>query len=124
MLRYVVILERFKDLFESFSRTFRRKPFQIIDSWPLWLHYTASVSLFAFFFIGSTTSWYLSWPMQCVNKFDRSEVWDYFKDLCLSYSYANPKRFSLDESARVCAAHYRWIHWVFLFLTLIYGLPL
>ena len=81
-------------------------------------------------FVIVTSDWYSQYPMQCINMFDRSEVWDYFKGLCLSYSYTNATRSVSDkdsdasEENRVYAAHYRWIHWVLLFLMLLYYVPL
>lgn len=101
------------------------RPSQLVDSWMLWAHYRATVGLFFLVFVTITSDWYAEYPMECVNMFDRSEVWDYFKDLCLSYSYTNATRGSdSNEDDRVYAAHYRWIHWVALFLMLVYYLPL
>lgn len=118
-------LSKIQDVLGNFSSIALRRRFQLVDSWMLWAHYRATVGIFFLIFVISTSDWYAEYPMQCVNMFDRSEVWDYFKGLCLSYSYTNATRSSgTDEENRVYAAHYRWIHWTTLFLMLLYYLPL
>ena len=98
-------------------------PPQLVDSWVLRTHYRVTVGLFFLIFVLVTGDWYADNPMQCVNMFDRSEVWDYFQNLCLSYCFTNSTR-GAQEDDRVYAAHYRWVHWTALLIMFLYYLPL
>ena len=118
-------LTRITDSLYTLRSTTRRQQATIIDSWALWGHYRASVAIFFLVFVIVTCGWYSQSPMECVSLKDRSEVSEYLQQLCLSYSFTNSTRWPESEvHLRVYAAHYRWIHWVTLFLMYLYYLPL
>ena len=90
-----------------------------INSLVMKLHstYTSLFLVSCWMFV--TCNYYTSDIILCVSKFDRSVVSGELENICLTYSYT---RSSLQEN-RYYVLHYKWIHWMFLLLALLYKLP-
>ena len=78
--------------------------------------YTSLFLLSCWLFV--TSDYYASDAILCVSKFDRSIITGEMEDICLTYSFTKPS-----VKQRYYVTHYKWIHWVFLLLALLYNLP-
>lgn len=87
-----------------------------VDSMIVQLHSTYSSLFLISCWLFATCYYYTSDPILCVSKFDRSVVASHIEHMCLTYSYTQ----SSLQTTRYYVLHYKWIHWMFLLLALIY----
>ncbi|KAF2356314.1 F-box domain [Trinorchestia longiramus] len=66
-----------------------------------------------------TYSYYTSDPILCVSRYDRSVITGEMEEICLTYPFTE----SSLQTTKYFPLHYKWMHWIFLLLTLIYKLP-
>ena len=97
----------------------RQNTFHVIDSWVLKMHYRYITMFFALVFAIVTNSWWHVSRIEVVSGFNANEqVQLRIVNICLSYVY------SVDEDGNITfIAFYRWTHWIFLLLVVIFYLP-
>lgn len=90
-----------------------------LDSVVLKLHSTHTSFFLALCWLFVTGRYYTSDVILCVSKFDRSVVTGEVEQMCLTYPFTESRL----QSTKYFALHYKWMHWAFLFLALVYKLP-
>ncbi|XP_047736910.1 uncharacterized protein LOC125178047 [Hyalella azteca] len=67
----------------------------------------------------ATSAYYFGDPILCVSRYDGSVIEDDLEEMCITYSFNT----SSLQSTKYFPLHYKWMHWIFLMLALIYKLP-
>lgn len=90
-----------------------------INSLVIKLHSTYTSLFLISCWVFVTCNYYTSDIILCVSKFDRSVISNELEHICLTYSFT----VSSIQETRYYVLHYKWIHWMFIVLALIYKLP-